>query len=138
MQMDVAANGVYEFWGWLKYDADLTGDLLLAWTIPSGSSGTWIGHGGGTTVTSATAGGGTQQNAVSTWGYTIRLEPTDITSTRTYGGMALGNYLTAFVQGTLRVGAVAGTFALAWAQSASSATATTLYTDSSLTVLRSA
>jgi hypothetical protein len=138
IQMTVAANAVYEFWGWIQYDADLTGDLSVGWTSPAGSQGTWMGHGGGTTVTSATAGGGTQQNATSTWGYNIRLEPTDITTGRTFGGLAVGNKITVLFQGTLRTSVVGGTFGLAWAQSASSATATTLYTDSWLAVLRSA
>ncbi|MEU5596810.1 hypothetical protein [Streptomyces sp. NPDC020298] len=138
LQMDVVAGGVYTIWGWLKYDALAAADFVVGFSYPTGSLGEWVGVGGGTTVTSSTAGGGTQQDAVSTWGYNVRLETTDIPATRTYGGLGVGNTLTVDIKATFRIGATAGTLALTWAQSSSSATATTVYTDSWLNVQRTA
>lgn len=138
LQMDVVALGVYTFVGWLTYDCLAAADFVVGFSGPAGSLGTWVGHGPGTTVTSATAGGGTQQDVASTWGYNVRQESTAIGSTRTYGGFGVGTALTVLVTGTLRVGATAGTFAMTWAQSGSNATPTTLYTDSYLEVLRTA
>jgi hypothetical protein len=136
LAMDVVAGGVYTLWGWLKYDALAAADFTMGFSYPTSSLGEWVGMGGGTTVTSATGGGGTQQDAVSTWGYNVRLETTDVVNTRTYGGLGVGNTLTVDVKGTFRIGATAGTLALTWAQSVSNATATTLYTDSWINVLR--
>jgi hypothetical protein len=136
IQMDVVAGGVYTLWGWLKYDALAAADFVMGFSYPTGTLGEWTGFGGGTTVTSATNAGGTQQDAVSTWGYNVRLETTDVINTRTYGGLGVGNTLTVQVNGTFRIASTAGTLALTWAQSVSSATATTLYTDSWLNVLR--
>jgi hypothetical protein len=136
IQMDVVAGGVYTFNGWLTYDCVSAADFVVGFSVPSGSLGTWVGHGAGTTVTSATGAGGTQQDAVSTWGYTIRLESTLIPLSRTYGGLGVGTPLSVLVDGTLRVGATAGTFALVWSQSVSNAAATTLYTDSFIAVQR--
>ena len=138
LQMDVVAGGVYTLQGWLKYDALAAADLVVGFSFPTGTLGEWIGVGGGTTVTSATGAGGTQQDTVSTWGYNVRLESTDTSATRTYGGLGVGNTLTILVNGMFRVGSTAGTLALTWAQGSSNATATTLYTDSWLNVLRTA
>lgn len=123
----VDANAVYLVDGWLKYSGP--GDFLIGWTFPTGTQGEWCGIGNGTTVVSGTAGNGTQQDIVSSWGYAVRTETTDVGSTRTYGGIGS----TAFgvmVRGTFRVGATGGTLALQWAQGSLHATATTLYTDS--------
>ncbi|KUN03139.1 hypothetical protein AQI95_24580 [Streptomyces yokosukanensis] len=136
LQMDVVAGGVYTVWGWLKYDALAAADITIGFSYPTGGLGEWVGAGAGTTVTSATGGGGTQQDAVSTWGYNVRLESTDVTATRTYGGLGVGNTLTIAMNATFRIGSNAGTLALTWAQASSSATATTVYTDSWLNVLR--
>ncbi|MEV5957308.1 hypothetical protein AB0M11_26665 [Streptomyces sp. NPDC051987] len=136
LQLDVAASAVYRFHGWLSYDGLAAADIIVGFSVPTGALGTWGGHGGGITVTSATGGGGTQQDVVSTWGYNIRLETTAIGATRTYGCLGVGTPLGVFLYGTLRTAASAGTFALTWAQNASSATATTVYTDSYLDVLR--
>ncbi|MFK0018185.1 hypothetical protein [Streptomyces sp. NPDC090798] len=130
IQFTAVAGAVYAWSGWLKFDADLTGDIIVGFSVPSGSLGAWVGSGAGTTVISGTAGGGTQQNAGSTWGYTVRTEWTDIGNTRTYGGLGAGNALTVMLNGTLRVGATGGTWGMTWAQSVSSATATTVFTDS--------
>ena len=123
----VDANAVYAFDGYIKYAG--ANDIVIGWGIPSGALGEWQGLGNGTTVISGTNTNATQQDVTSSWGYTVRTESTDIASTRVYGGIGT----TAFgihVHGLLRVGATGGTFALAWAQGASGATVTTLYTDS--------
>lgn len=138
LQMDVAALAVYTFTGWIVYDGILAGDVVIGWSIPAAASGTWGAHGGGTTVTSATLSGGTQQDVASTWGYGVRLETTSLSSTRTYGALGAGTPLVVMVNGTLRTGVNAGTFAMTWAQSSSNATPTTVYTDSWLAVQRTA
>lgn len=136
LQMDVAAGGVYALWGWMKYDALAAADIVVGFSFPTGTLGEWTGIGGGITVTSATAGGGTQQDAVSTWGYNVRLETTDLVNTRNFGALGVGTTLTVLINGTFRIGSTAGTLALTWAQGASNATATTVYTDSWINVLR--
>ncbi|MGW2739133.1 hypothetical protein ACWC4D_33650 [Streptomyces sp. NPDC001288] len=123
----VDANAVYAIDGILFYSGP--GDFQMGWAIPSGAAGTWQGIGNGTTVVSGTGGGGTQQDTVSTWGYTVRTETTDIGDPRTYGGIST-NIFAVQVSGTLRVGATGGTFALQWAQGSTNATGTILYTDS--------
>ncbi|MCX4816782.1 hypothetical protein OG601_47540 [Streptomyces sp. NBC_01239] len=133
MTLPVTANARYTLDAYIKYSG--VNDVLIGWAVPSGTLGEWQGLGNGIVVTSATAGGGTQQDAISTWGYSVRTESTDIANTRTYG--AVGT--TAFgvqIRGTVRVGATAGNFAVAWAQGASGATATFVYTDSWLRLHR--
>jgi len=129
LTFSVDANATYALDGWLKYSGP--GDFLMGWTAPSGTLGEWCGMGNGTTVVSGTAGGGTQQDATNSWGYTVRTETTDIASNRTYGGISTNTYAV-FVRATFRVSSTAGTLALQWAQGTSNATATTLYTDSYL------
>lgn len=123
----IDANAVYAIDGYVKYAG--ANDFLMGWTYPTGSLGEWQGLGNGTSVVSGTNTNGTQQDIISTWGYTVRTESTDIANTRTYGGVGT----TAFgiqVRGLIRIGSTGGTFALQWAQGTSGATATTLYTDS--------
>ncbi|MGW3025876.1 hypothetical protein [Streptomyces sp. NPDC001221] len=138
LQFTVAANAVYTFEGWFAYDSDNAADILMAWSIPSGTQGKWMGLGTGTTVISGTAGGGTQQNAVSTWGYTLRNEWTDISAGRTYGGLGVGNPQSVLLMGTIRVGPTGGTFGMTWAQAVSTAANTTINTDSTITLQRTA
>ncbi|MEU8469602.1 hypothetical protein AB0F30_17040 [Streptomyces sp. NPDC029006] len=123
----VDANATYVIDGYLKYSG--ASDILVGWTIPTGTNGEWQGLGNGITVISGTNTNATQQDATSTWGYTVRTESTDIANTRTYGGIGTTPFGIQ-IRGLIRVGATGGTFALAWAQGASSATATILYTDS--------
>ncbi|MFF1298133.1 MULTISPECIES: hypothetical protein [unclassified Streptomyces] len=127
----VDANTVYALEGVLFYSGP--GDFLMGWTFPASTAGTWQGLGNGTTVVSGTAGGGTQQDTTSSWGYTLRTETTDLADNRTYGGISTTGFAVQ-VRATIRVGATAGTFALQWAQGTSNATATTLFTDSRLTL----
>lgn len=133
MTLPVTANGRYTLDAYIKYSG--ANDVLIGWSVPSGTLGEWQGLGNGIVVTSATSGGGTQQDAISTWGYNVRTESTDIANTRTYGGVTT----TAFgvqIRGTVRVGSTGGNFAVAWAQGASAATATFVYTDSWLRLHR--
>lgn len=125
----VTANSTYILDGFLKYSGP--GDFLMGWVFPTGTLGEWCGIGNGTTVASATGGGGTQQDTSSSWGYTVRTETTDIGSNRTYGGILTNTY-GVFVRATIRVGSTGGTFALQWAQGGASGTGTVLYTDSHL------
>lgn len=136
IQLPVVAGAVYVFNGWIKFDGDPAADIVVGWTFPTGTQGAWYGQGAGTTVISGTAGGGTQQNASSTWGYTVRTEWTDLGNTRTLGNLAAGNALTALLGGTVRVGSTDGTFGMTWCQSVSNATATTVFTDSWISVQR--
>jgi hypothetical protein len=136
LQFTAEANSVYVFEGWVAYDADNAADIIIAWSTPSGTLGTWIGYGPGTTVISGTAGGGTQQNSVSTWGYTLRNEYTNITAPRTFGGLGVGNPESVLLMGTLRFPSTGGTWGLSWSQAVSSATSTTIYTDSWLKAQR--
>jgi hypothetical protein len=130
IQFPAVAGAVYAWNGWVKFDADLTADIVLGFTAPSGSLGAWVGSGAGTTIISGTGAGGTQQNSGSTWGYTVRTEWTDLSNTRTYGGLGAGNALTVLLSGMFRIGSTGGTWGMVWAQSVSSATATTVFTDS--------
>jgi hypothetical protein len=120
----VEANAVYLMDGWLKYDADAAADINLDWTAPSGSLGEW------------TATGASIDTAGAANGYSVQLAATDIEAARSFGGAGAGANLTLDIKGTLRVGATAGTYQLLWAQRVSSATATTVYTDSWLRLLR--
>lgn len=133
MTLPVTANAKYTLDAYIKYSG--ASDVLIGWSSPAGTLGDWQGLGNGITVTSATAGGGTQQDVISTWGYTLRTETTDIASTRTYGGITTTTFGVQ-IRGTVRVAATAGNFAVAWAQGAINATATFVYTDSWLRLHR--
>lgn len=130
------ANAVYVWWGWAKYDGATGGDILLSFTAPSGSLGEWTGHGAGITVIGSTSTPTLEIDTSRTNGYMQRTESNDVTQSRSFGCLGVGSALTVSLHGTLRVGSTAGTFALAWAQNSSSATATTLYTDSYITLQR--
>jgi hypothetical protein len=135
MTLLVTANAKYTLDAYIKYSG--VNDLQVGFSFPSGTLGEWQGLGNGIVVTSSTAGGGTQQDTISTWGYNVRTDSTDIANPRTYGGIAT----TAFgvqIRGTVRVGGTGGNFAVAWAQGAIAATATFVYTDSWLRLHRSA
>lgn len=136
IQFTAEANSVYVFEGWIAYDSDNAADIVLGFSVPSGTKGKWVGYGTGTTVISGTSGNGTQQNQVSTWGYTLRVEYTDIASPRTFGGLNVGNPESVYLYGTCRFGPTGGTWGLTWAQAVSTASNTTVYTDSWLKAQR--
>jgi hypothetical protein len=125
----VDANAVYALDGFLKYSGP--GDFQMGWSVPSGTLGEWHGIGNGTTVVSSSASNTIQTDIVSTWGYTVRTESSDVATNRTYGGISTSVFGVQ-VRALFRVGASAGNIALAWAQGTSGATSTTLHTDSHL------
>ncbi|MFJ5967877.1 hypothetical protein [Streptomyces sp. NPDC093060] len=133
---NVEAGAVYTWVGWVKYDGATGGDILLTFTAPSGALGEWAGHGAGITVIGAQSTPTLETDTVRTNGYMQRTESNDVTQSRSFGALGVGNALTVFLKGTLRVASTAGTFALSWAQNASNATATTLYTDSYISLQR--
>lgn len=132
----VAANAVYSWWGWIKYDAPTGGDIIISFEAPSGSQGEWGGHGPGSLVISSNSTPTLQTDSITTQGYMLRVESNDVTQLRTFGGLGAGTPLTIPINGILRVGSTGGTWALDWAQSVSNATATTLYTDSYIMLQR--
>lgn len=136
LQFTLTAGAVYEWSGWIKYDGATAGDLVVAFTAPAGTQGSWGGHGVGSTIIGATSTPALEIDTSRANGYMIRPESNDVTQLRTYGCLGVGNFLTVFLNGTLRVGATAGTWSLSWAQSVSNATATTLYTDSWISLQR--
>ena len=125
--LPVTAGAVYDLTATVLYSG--VNDILVGWSAPSGTSGTWVGIGNGATLVSGTGGGGTQQDVSSTWGYTVRTEAVAITASRTYGGISTTPFGVQ-ITGTVRVGGTAGNLAMAWAQGTSAATATNLLTDS--------
>jgi hypothetical protein len=136
LQFTAEAGAVYAWSGWIKYDGPTAGDLVVAFVAPSGSLGSWGGHGVGSTIIGATSTPTLEIDTSRANGYMIRPESNDVTQLRTYGCLGVGNFLTVFLNGTLRVGATGGTWSLSWAQSVSNATATTLYTDSWISLQR--
>lgn len=141
LQFPVEANAVYEWWGWIKYDAPAAGDLNIDFSVPSGALGEWtaIGVGIGRVVGATDAATPVvQADTQASTGYMLRVESTDVAAARAFGGLGTaGTPLTIDLKGTLRMGSTAGTFSLDWAQRVSDATATTIYTDSWITMIRS-
>lgn len=139
LTFEVAANAVYVWWGWLKFSAPTAGDINIDFSAPSGSLGEWAGDGPGITrVVSATdvASPVTQSDIVESAGYLSRMETSDVTSARGFGGLGTGTPLRINISGTLRVGSTSGTFSCDWAQRVSDASDTTIYTDSWIVMLR--
>lgn len=137
LTFEVEANAVYTWHGWLKFDGPVGADFNIDFTVPSGALGEWTGWGAGVAfVTSVNTTPALIQDTASTRGYLIRTEANDVSQSRSFGTIAVGTPLTAFLKGTLRVGSTAGTFSLDWAQLASDAASTTLYTDSWLEMRR--
>lgn len=117
--------GTYRIDAVLFYDADSAADLKLGWTAPSGTTGAWWPGGSDSSNTT--------QAATARWGAL-----TDIgTNTLPVAGIGSGTVVTCRPVGTAVV-TTAGTLALAWAQNASSATATTVRANSWLTLRRTA
>jgi hypothetical protein len=115
--------GTYTIDGVLFYDADSAADLKLGWTAPASTTGAWWPGGSDSSNTT--------QAATSRWGAL-----TDIgTNTLPVAGIGSGTVVTCRPVGTAVV-TTAGTLALAWAQNASSATATVVRTNSWLQLRR--
>ncbi|MFD5814423.1 hypothetical protein [Streptomyces sp. NPDC127038] len=140
LQFEVAANAAYRWSGWVKYDGPTAADLSLDFSAPASSLGEWgaigIGH---SPVIGASAAPAFLTDTQDARGYLTRFETNDVTSARSYGCLGTGGTpLTVWVYGTLRTSTTPGTFSLDWAQLVSNATAVTLYTDSWLSLLRTA
>lgn len=115
--------GTYCLDAFLMYDADAAADLKLGWTGPSGTVGAWWP--GGADSSAAALASSPRWGALS-----------DITtSTLPVGALGAGTILACRPVGTVII-TTAGTFALAWAQSASSATPTILRGQSTLQMRR--
>jgi hypothetical protein len=124
LAFDVEASAVYAWHGWIKYFADPAADLMVDFTVPSGSLGEWNGFAAGSGTTTS-----------STVGYSLRTEANDVSQARNFYGTSDADH-GAHLYGILRVSTTAGAFSLDWAQGTSSATATVLYTDSWLMLQR--
>lgn len=111
-------NATYVFYGMIKYLADPAVDIAFDFTVPSGCLGEYgmLAPGSGTSGSSATT------------GYSMRAESNDIAQARTYYGVD-NAAIAAPIFGIIRNGATAGNHTLVWNPNASSATATTVYTD---------
>jgi hypothetical protein len=138
LQMEVVANAVYRWHGWIKYDGPTAADLNVDFTTPSGALGEWTAIGAGhSPVIGSSSGPALITDTQDARGYLMRTETNDVASARSYGCLGVGIIpLTLQMYGTLRVGSTGGTFSLDWAQLVSNATAVTLYTDSWLSMLR--
>lgn len=136
LQFAAEANAVYAWHGWIKYDGATAGDLVITFNAPTGSLGEWAGHGVGILVIGSTSTPTLETDTVRSNGYMIRTETNDVTQFRTYGCLGVGTPLALYINGMLRVGSTAGTWSLDWSQGTSNATATTLYTDSWISLQR--
>lgn len=130
LQISLLSNAVYVWSGWVKYDTDAAADLVLDFTLPGDALGEWLGFGAGNPVTGASATPTLRVDTQGVSGYMIRTETNDVAQSRSFGGLGVGITMGVMMNGIVRMGPTAGTLSLDWAQSASSATATTLYTDS--------
>lgn len=129
LAFDAVASAVYTFFGWIKYDGDNAADISLQLTVPSGALGEVMPLGTGNTVVSSTSGPALTTNTASSQGYMVRTETLDVNTARTYGALSTSTQLGILFTGTVRMSTTAGTVSVDWAQAASSATATTVYTD---------
>lgn len=118
----VTANTDYWVWCVIFYAGPTTnGDLQLKWSAPSGATFDWISDGIGSAATSSVT--------------TLSRNAQGLANTPAPGTIT-GTDICALVKGILRIGGTAGTLQLQWAQLASSATAVTVYADSTLIVRR--
>lgn len=124
------ASAVYIFDGFLKMDGDTAGDISLQVTVPSGALGEILAWGAGNNVIGSNATPTLQSNTGDPRGYMVRTETLDINAARTFGLLGAGGSMGMVINGTVRMSTTPGTVSLDWAQAVSSATATTLFTDS--------
>ncbi|MHB9857604.1 hypothetical protein [Streptomyces sp. YIM S03343] len=138
LQFEVVANAVYAWHGWIKYDGPTAADINIDFSAPTNSLGEWTAIGPGhSPVIGASAAPALITDTQDARGYLMRIEANDVTAARSFGTLGTGNVpITMQLYGMLRVSSTAGTFSLDWAQFASNATACTLYTDSTLFMLR--
>jgi hypothetical protein len=115
--------GTYDLDAKLFYEADTAADLKLNWLVPAGTTGAWWPGGA--------------DNSMSTIAFAARWgAPADLGSTSLpVGGIGAGTVLACRPMGTVTI-TTAGTFALMWAQQASTAVNTILHALSSLSMRR--
>jgi hypothetical protein len=110
------ADSIYIWDAYLAYDAGATGDLKLAWTVPSGTTGHWCGWG----LATGTTGSIGDMAAIRAAGYGSG-------NTLSFGGSAsFSGFLALRAAGYIDTAAAAGTLQLQFAQNPSNATATIL------------
>lgn len=126
--VSVLANSEYEIIVRMAVNGGASGDVKMAWTVPSGTTGQRFSS--GPAVSSATS---TADTTVRASGLTD-----SFTTEINYGVFSTGQQ--SFIEETLYVvtAGTAGTVQLQWAQNASSATATTVEAGSYITVRRTA
>ena len=120
----MAANTTYKLSGLLRYTcASVTPDLKIAFTIPTGTTGTAFGAGGGTNVTG-------QEGSISLYSPTGSAGSIAAIhyGTNNSSGFPVGIAL----NGTIRTGGTAGNLQLQWAQVTSDANGITMLIDSDL------
>lgn len=125
LTVSISANSTYILEAYLEFSADSSADILVDWGVPASSAGSWTGFGNGL-----------GEVAPATNGYAIRTDSNTISQQRNFGGIGAGNHTTVFIRGIIRTAGTGGAYTMQWAQGASLATATVLYTDSWMRVTR--
>jgi hypothetical protein len=105
----MVANAMYDMYGLLDYEADVTGDMKYQFTLPAGATMNfaWVGYSGGDAATF----NGTNTSA----------------TVNTIGGGGAGAGRSNTLMGSIVMSSTAGNLGLNWAQAVSSATATILH-----------
>jgi hypothetical protein len=114
--------GIYKLDAFLMYDGDAAADMKLGWSAPAGTTGAWW--------PGAMDSSGAAFASLPRWGAL-----SDTTSTLNVGTIGANTIVVCRPVGTVVV-TTAGTFALQWAQGASSATSTILRGQSTLELRR--
>jgi hypothetical protein len=118
--MAMAVSEVYQFEFIIFFQAATAGDIKLALNVPAGATGSWGAIGPDTTTPTIYK---SSQNAAFGDATTV-----------TFGGNAAPEVC--FVSGVVIQSSTAGNLQLRWAQAASSATNTTIFTNSVLKAVR--
>jgi hypothetical protein len=127
LQFSAVANGVYLVEFNLLPGATLAADFTTEWSVPSGASGFKTVIGPGSSASDGDADNINMRCGTHQFG-------TDVT----YSGVRNdnGNAVVVYEAGIVTIGSTAGTVGIAWAQEASQATATKLWTGSYMIVQR--
>jgi hypothetical protein len=114
--LPMLASETWTWEGFILYDGATTADLKIAFTVPAGATGAWGVVGADVTTT-------TSLNVTSFGAY-------GDANTISLGALGAGTLACAFVQGTVIMSGTAGNLQLRWAQVASIATNTNIFTNS--------
>lgn len=121
------ADSIYIWDAYIAYDAGATGDLKLAWSVPSGTTGHWCMWG----LSTATTGSIGDMVAIRATSYGA--------TTLTLGGSAsFSGFLAARGAGYIDTAGTAGNFQLQFAQNTSNGTSTILKGGSWVRVVKQA